>query len=408
VSLISTKFIGPAGGNVFWAIQALDYFIDLKTRHGLNIVATNNSWNGGGFSQALLDAIVRAANAGILFVAASGNGDIFGNPFNNDVTSRYPSNYNTESVSGYDAVIAVTALTSSGDKASWANYGATTVDLAAPGLGIYSTTPNGTYSSFSGTSMATPHVTGAVALYSALNPGATAAQIRDAILGSTTPTPSVNGISVTNGRLNIGNLMAASTSEPDPLAPPDGLVAAAVAHDQINLTWVDHSTDPAEDGCEIDRCQGSSCTSFTQIATVGANLTSYASTGLAANTTYRYRVRATNAVGDSANSNVAQATTQAITGPPAAPSNLTATPGPAARQITLNWQDNATTESGFRIYRCQGNGCNSFSQIATVGPDVTTFLDSNRTSGRTYRYRVRANNSQGNSSYSNIASATAP
>jgi hypothetical protein len=404
-------------------------------------------------------------------------------------------------------VIAVTALTSSGDKASWANYGATTVDLAAPGLGIYSTTPNGTYSSFSGTSMATPHVTGAVALYAAQNPGATAAQIREAILGSTTPTPSVNGISVTNGRLNIGNFMAAPASEPDPLAPPDGLVAAAVAHDQINLTWVDHSTDPAEDGFEIDRCQGagctsftqiavvganvttysnigvagsttyryrvratnavgdstdsnvaeattpsapappsapdglvatavahdrinltwadrsadpaetgfeidrcqgSTCTSFTQIATVGANVTSYSSTGLASNTNYRYRVRASNALGDSANSNVALARTLAITSPPPAPSDLTATAGPAARQITLNWQDNATTESSFRIYRCSGTTCDSFSHIATVGANVTTFVDRDRTSGRIYRYRVRANNSQGNSSYSNIASATAP
>ena len=157
------------------AIKAVDYFTDLKIRHGMNIVATNNSWGGGGFSQGLLDAINRGGNAGILFIAAAGNGGSDGVGDNNDVVASYPSNYTCTSTYG-DCVIAVAALTSTGAKASYSNYGKTTVDLGAPGSGIYSTLPgknnSSTYGSYSGTSMATPHVTGAVALYASPHPGA--------------------------------------------------------------------------------------------------------------------------------------------------------------------------------------------------------------------------------------------
>ncbi|TNJ32893.1 S8 family peptidase [Arenimonas terrae] len=203
VKLMGAKFLGNRGGTTANAVKAVDYFTDLKVDQGLNIVATNNSWGGGGFSQALLDAINRANAAGILFVAAAGNSGA-----NNDTTASYPSNYNAPNV------IAVAALTSTGALASYSQYGATTVDLGAPGSGIWSTVPvasgkgkNATvtsgYSSYSGTSMATPHVTGAVALYAARNPGASAAQIKAAILGSTTPTPSLSGKTVTGGRLNV-------------------------------------------------------------------------------------------------------------------------------------------------------------------------------------------------------------
>jgi len=191
VTMISGKFLGANGGTLAHAVKAVDYFTDLKTRHGLKIVATNNSWGGGGFAQTLLDAIKRAEAADILFIAAAGNSGT-----NNDVTASYPSGYNVGNV------IAVAAIDKAGALASFSQYGATTVDLGAPGVGIWSTTTFNTYSSYNGTSMATPHVTGAAALFAASQPTATAAQIKTAILDRAVPTASLSGKTVTGGRLD--------------------------------------------------------------------------------------------------------------------------------------------------------------------------------------------------------------
>ena len=200
VKLMSAKFLGATGGTTANAIKAVDYFTNLKNK-GMNIVATNNSWGGGGFSQGLKDAIDRAGAAGILFVAAAGNSsaDI-------DATISYPAGYDSGNI------ISVASITSTGALSSFSNYGLTRVDLGAPGSSITSTLPvsggkrnsvTSGYGSYSGTSMATPHVTGAVAFYAARNPLATAAAIKSAILGAVTPTASLAGKTVTGGRLNI-------------------------------------------------------------------------------------------------------------------------------------------------------------------------------------------------------------
>lgn len=200
VKVITAKFLGRRGGTTANAVKAVDYITDLKIRHGLNIVATNNSWGGGGYSQALYDAIERANQAGILFIAAAGNGGSDGVGDNNDTTPSYPASYPNSNI------VAVAAITSTGAKASYSNYGATSVDIGAPGSGIYSTLPNKAgngYGSYSGTSMATPHVTGAAALYAASHPGAAAATIKNAILSAAVPTASLTGKCVTGGRLNV-------------------------------------------------------------------------------------------------------------------------------------------------------------------------------------------------------------
>ena len=203
VTMISGKFLGRRGGTTANAIKAVKYFTDLKVKGGLNIVATNNSWGGGGFSQALLDAIVDGAKANILFIAAAGNGGRDGVGDNNDSVASYPSNYNTSAGAGWDAVIAVASITNTGARSSFSNYGQNTVDIAAPGSGIVSTTAGNTYSSYSGTSMATPHVTGAAALYASIY-GVEGIQIKNAILNSAISTSSMTGRAVTNGRLYVG------------------------------------------------------------------------------------------------------------------------------------------------------------------------------------------------------------
>lgn len=198
VKILTAKFLGSRGGTTSNAIKAIDYITDLKKRHGMNIPATNNSWGGGGFSQALQDAIGRAEAANILFVAAAGN-----DAYDNDVTASYPSGYPNANI------IAVASITSTGGLSSFSQWGAKTVDIGAPGSGIWSTVPKSSkgkvvsgYASYNGTSMATPHVTGAVALYKSSHSAATAADIKAAIMGAAVPTPSLQGKVVSNGRLD--------------------------------------------------------------------------------------------------------------------------------------------------------------------------------------------------------------
>ncbi|MBE7171803.1 MAG: S8 family serine peptidase [Williamsia sp.] len=199
ITLVACKFLGSNGGTTANAIKAIDYLTDLKTRHGIRIAASNNSWGGGGYSQALFDAITRSNNSNILFITAAGNGGNDGAGANNDVTANYPANYTVANV------ISVAAIDKTGKLASFSNWGANTVDICAPGVSIYSTVPTNSYASYSGTSMATPHVSGAAALYASTHPNASAAAIKNAILGSAIKTSLLSGKCATGGRLDISD-----------------------------------------------------------------------------------------------------------------------------------------------------------------------------------------------------------
>ena len=189
--------------------------------------------------------------------------------------------------------------------------------------------------------------------------------------------------------------------------PPSNLTATAVSSSRIDLSWTDNSSNPApEDGFKIERCTGTGCTSFAQVATVGANVRAWSNTGLAGSTTYVYRVSAYNTAGSSAPSNVATATTPAAAPTiPTAPSGLSAT-AMSSSQIDLRWTDGSGNEDGFKIERCTGAGCTSFAQVATVGANVTSWSNTALTASTSYSYRVRAYNAAGNSGYTNTASAT--
>ena len=186
---------------------------------------------------------------------------------------------------------------------------------------------------------------------------------------------------------------------PSPPTAPTNLTASAVSSSQINLSWTDNASDEA--GFRIERSPDG--TAFAEIATVGANVTAYADAGLTAATQYWYRVRAYNNTGTSSYAGPASATTLAPPPPPPPPTNLTATAASTSR-INLSWTDNASNESGFRIERSPDG--TTFAEIATVGANTTSYANTGLTAATQYRYRVRAYNNTGTSSYAGPASAT--
>jgi hypothetical protein len=189
-----------------------------------------------------------------------------------------------------------------------------------------------------------------------------------------------------------------SSAVAPPPAAPSSLKATAISSAHIDLTWTDNSNDEAGFKIEI-KFEGSGV--FTQIATVGANVTSYSSMGLQTNTEYFYRVRAYSAGGNSAYSNEAGATT--LPDIPAAPTNLTATTE-SNNQINLAWTDNSSDETGFKIER-KASTATAYTPVTTVGPNVTNFANTGLVPNTVYSYRVLAYNSGGESNYSNTAEA---
>lgn len=195
------KFIGA--DNLAYtsdAIEALAYAVD----EGIEI--SNNSWGGGGYSQTLFDAIKRADAAGHLFVAAAGNGgaDLVGD--NNDVAPFYPASYEIPNIISVAASNNVDRLT------SFSNYGATSVDLAAPGTDIPCTVPGNGYSYCWGTSIATPHVAGAAALVKSQSPQLSDEGIKARLLESVDKKVSLQGKLVTGGRMNAAKALGANTA----------------------------------------------------------------------------------------------------------------------------------------------------------------------------------------------------
>ncbi len=173
--------------------------IEYATLMGARV--SNNSYGGYGFSQAEYDAVKAAGEAGMVFVAAAGNeaND------NDGPYQAYPASFNL------DCVIAVAATDHNDGIAYFSNYGATTVDLGAPGVDIYSTIPTsmGSYGLMSGTSMATPHVTGAAALILAADPTLTATAVKRLLMDYADPVESLDGMCVSGARLNIGAVIPA-------------------------------------------------------------------------------------------------------------------------------------------------------------------------------------------------------
>ena len=188
VKLMPLKFMGSNGGSTLDAVKAVNY----ATSMGAKVI--NASFGGGGYSQAMFDAIQNANRSGVLFVASAGNSGL-----NTDSNPQFPAAYNLPNV------ISVAATDRFDQRANFSNFGRSSVDLGAPGVGIVSTLPNNSYKSYDGTSMAAPHVAGVAALLYAQNQNRSAIEVRDLILQSGDRVDSLQNITATGKRLNANN-----------------------------------------------------------------------------------------------------------------------------------------------------------------------------------------------------------
>lgn len=202
VRIMPVKFLGPDGGSTEGAIEAINY----ARKMGADIMS--NSWGGGGESEALKEAIEDANKAGILFLAAAGN-----NGTNNDEQPFYPANYEVENL------ISVAAIDNAGQLADFSCYGAKTVHIAAPGVAVLSSILDGQYDYWSGTSMATPHVSGVAALVLANEPELTVKELRERLLKTAQPLFSIKGMVATGGMVNAYYALKNEEAPADPNDP---------------------------------------------------------------------------------------------------------------------------------------------------------------------------------------------
>jgi len=243
-SIMGLKFLSAGGGGTTAnAIKAIEFAIQAKEAFaetgGANVRVLNNSWGGGGFSQALLDEINRANTNDMLFVAAAGN-----NNRNNDAVPFYPASYNASNV------LAVAATTNRDLRSSFSNWGRNTVHLGAPGSSVLSTIRNNGYAFFNGTSMASPHVAGAAALVLSVCSLDTAS-LKSNLTDNVDLIDSMRDITITGGRLNVNRAILACR-------PGGGFTLTASpstvgAGEPVTVTWTAPNGRPETDWVALYR-----------------------------------------------------------------------------------------------------------------------------------------------------------
>ncbi|HVG18001.1 MAG TPA: S8 family peptidase [Blastocatellia bacterium] len=257
VKIMPLKFIGDKSGSTADVVKAINYAIDQK-RRGVGVRVINASWGGPAESASLKSAIVAAGDAGILFVCAAGNGGNDESGDDVDATPEYPAAWSKE----IPSIIAVAASDSADALTYFSNYGRATVQVAAPGYFVLSTTPGNQYGMGSGTSMATPHVSGIAALVFSRQPSLTPAQVRQRIISTADPVASLVSLVTSSGRANAYNAVTNTLQQ----APPRPIVGAVYTNKKqvtvVGLGFVDESSVIEVNGAALSRMRYETSTAF--------------------------------------------------------------------------------------------------------------------------------------------------
>jgi subtilisin family serine protease len=370
--IMPLKFIGSGGGFESDALAAIQYAARMGAR------VSNNSWGSNMFMQGVYDAVNASRNSGHLFVAAAGNAG-----YSAELLPFYPACYNL------DNVISVTAIDSSGNLCSFSNYGTTSVDIGAPGDGVWSTTTGNGFTSMAGTSMASPYVAGAAALLWGKNPGWSYGQVRDRLMSTALPVASLAGKTVTGGMVNVKRALQGTGSNS---APQVVISTPTNGNNSVSGSayFSGYAIDP-EDGNLTSRTVWTS------------DLQGYLGTGsdFWRSGLYAGSHRITASVTDNNNNTTSTSVTiyvQSQANVPNAPTMQSI--GLSGRTITIRWADNSSNETSFEIQREQ-RASRFWKYPVTagvVGWDVTSFSEAPGVG--TFHYRVRAVNAAGASAWS--------
>jgi subtilisin family serine protease/fibronectin type 3 domain-containing protein len=376
VTLVSVRIL-DCNGDGSWS-QVIDG-VDWVTANAVKPAVANMSL-GGPTNSAFETAVTTSIASGVTYVVAAGNGKT-------DACTSSPADVSTA------LTVAATTTTDSRDT-SYSNFGPC-VDLFAPGTGIVSDWNSGdtATNTLSGTSMATPHVTGAVARFLATDPCATPDDVADAIVGNATPGK------VTSAGTGSPNLLLSTSflggNDVTPTAPCTGPVvtASTPSPGTVHLAW----TIPSDGGSPITgyaiyRSTTPGGEGGVPLTTVsGVTSLTYDDTSVVNGTTYYYEVAATNGVGETRSSEVSAKPA----GVPGAPT--LAVPSTGNATVNLSWSgpasDGGSPLTAYRVYRGTSSGGETL--LTTLGPSTTSFSDTGLTNGTTYFYAVSAVNAIG-------------